>query len=29
MEKGRMVLERGRDALLIDPGFSNKFLGLD
>ncbi len=29
MENGRTVLEGAGDALLSDPGFSNKFLGLD
>ena len=29
IENGRTVLEGGREALLNDPGFSNKFLGLD
>ena len=29
IENGRTVLEGERDALLNDPGFSNKFLGLD
>lgn len=29
IENGRTVLEGGRDALLNDPGFSSKFLGLD
>ncbi len=29
IENGRTVLEGSRDALLNDPDFSNKFLGLD
>jgi branched-chain amino acid transport system ATP-binding protein len=29
IENGRTVLEGSRDALLKDPDFSNKFLGLD